>query len=186
MAKLVYSMIESLDGYAADAAGKFDWAEPDESMHTFLNELERPVGTYLYGRRMYGVMVAWERLGGLGDQPPYIEDFAKMWRAATKTVYSTTLGAVSSARTRIERDFDPAAIRRKKEEAVGDISIGGPTLAAQAISAGLVDEYQMFVAPIIVGGGTRSLPDAVRLNLELVDERRFDNGMVYLKYRTAT
>jgi dihydrofolate reductase len=185
MAKLVYSMIESLDGYVADAAGKFDWAEPDESVHTFLNELELGVGTYLYGRRMYEVMVAWETLGGRGDQQPHIEDFAKMWRAASKIVYSKTLATVSSARTTIERGFDPAAIRRMKEEFVGDISIGGPSLAAQAISAGLVDEYQMFVAPIIVGGGTRSLPDAVRLDLDLVDERRFENGMVYLKYRSA-
>ena len=186
MAKLVFSMIESLDGYVADAAGKFDWAEPDESVHTFVNDLLRPLGTHLYGRRMYEVMVAWETLDGLGDAPPFIEDFAKMWRAASKIVYSSTLDAVSSARTRIERDFDPAAIRRMKEEAVGDISVGGPTLAAQAIRAGLVDDYQLFVAPVVVGGGTRSLPDAVRLNLELVDERRFDNGMVYLSYRSAT
>jgi dihydrofolate reductase len=186
MAKLVFSMIESLDGYVADAAGKFDWAEPDESVHTFVNELQRPLGTHLYGRRMYEVMVAWETLDGLGDQPPFIEDFAKTWRAASKIVYSSTLDAVSSARTRIERDFDPAAVRRMKVEAVGDISVGGPGLAAHAISAGLVDEYQLFVAPVMVGGGTRSLPDAVRLNLELVDERRFDNGMVYLNYRSAT
>jgi dihydrofolate reductase len=186
MAKLVFSMIESLDGYVADAAGKFDWAEPDESVHTFVNDLQRPLGTHLYGRRMYEVMVAWETLGALGDQPPFIEDFAKMWRAASKIVYSSTLVAVSSARTRIERDFDPAVIRRMKEEAVGDISVGGPGLAALAISAGLVDEYQLFVAPVMVGGGTRSLPDAIRLNLELVDERRFYNGMVYLNYRTAT
>lgn len=186
MAKLVFSMIESLDGYVADAAGKFDWAEPDESVHTFANDLQRPLGTHLYGRRMYEVMVAWETLDGPGDVPPFIEDFAKTWRAASKIVYSSTLESVSSARTTIERDFDPAAIRRMKGEAVGDISVSGPTLAAQAISAGLVDEYQLFVAPVIVGGGTRSLPDAIRLDLELVDERRFDNGMVYLSYRSAT
>lgn len=186
MAKLVYSMLESLDGYVADAAGKFDWAEPDETVHTFVNELERPFGTYLYGRRMYEVMVWWETLGGLDGQPPYIEDYAKIWRAASKIVYSTTLDVVSSARTRIEREFDPDAIRRMKEEAVGDISVSGPGLAAQAIRAGLVDEYQLFVAPVIVGGGTRTLPDAVRLDLELADVRRFDNGMVYLKYRSAT
>ena len=186
MAKLVFSTIESLDGYVADAAGKFDWAEPDESVRTFVNDLLRPLGTYLYGRRMYEVMVAWETLDGLGDQPPFIEDFAKMWRAASKIVYSSTLEAVSSARTRIARDFDPPAIRRMKEEAVGDISVGGPGLATQAIRAGLVDEYQLFVAPVMVGGGTRSLPAAVRLNLELVDERRFDNGMLYLNYRSAT
>jgi dihydrofolate reductase len=186
MAKLIFSMIESLDGYVADAAGKFDWAEPDESVHTFINDLQRPLGTHLYGRRMYEVMGAWETLDGLGDQPPFIEDFAQTWRAADKIVYSSTLEAVSSARTRIERDFDPAAIRRIKEEAVGDISVSGPSLAAQAIRAGLVDHYQLFVAPVIVGGGTRTLPAAVRLDLELVDERRFDNGMVYLNYRSAT
>ena len=186
MAKLVYSMIESLDGYVADEAGSFDWAKPDADVHAFATELERPVSTYLYGRRMYEVMVAWETMGGHGDQPPFIEDFAKMWRAADKIVYSSTLGTVSSARTRVERDFDPAAIQRMKREVVGDISIGGPTLAARAISAGLVDEYQMFVAPVVVGGGTRTLPHRVRLSLELVDERRFDNGMVYLYYRSAT
>jgi len=185
MAKLVFSMIESLDGYVADAAGKFDWAEPDESVHTFVNDLQRPLGAHLYGRRMYEVMVAWETLDGPGDLPPFIEDFARTWRAASKIVYSSTLDAVSSARTRIERRFDPAAIRRMKEEAVGYISVGGPGLAAQAIRAGLVDEYQLFVAPVMVGGGTRSLPAAVRLDLELVDERRFDNGMVYLNYRPA-
>lgn len=185
MAKLIFSAIESLDGYVADASGKFDWAEPDESLHTFVNDLERPTGTYLYGRRMYEVMVAWETLDSLGNQPPFIEDYAKIWRAASKVVYSTTLDAVSSERTRIERTLDPEAIRRMKAEAVGDISVGGPNLAGQAIAAGLVDEYQFFVAPVAVGGGTRSLPDGVRLNLELIDERRFGNGMVYLNYRSA-
>jgi dihydrofolate reductase len=186
MAKLIFSAIESLDGYVADEDGGFDWAEPDESVHTFVNDLERPVGTYLYGRRMYEVMVAWETLGGLGDQPSFIEDFARTWRAANKIVFSTTLDAPSSSRTRIERDFDPEAIRRMKAETVGDISVGGPSLAAQAIAAGLVDEYQLFVAPVAVGGGTRSLPAGLRLSLELKDERRFDNGMVYLNYRPAT
>lgn len=184
MAKLVYSMIESLDGYAVDEGGRFDWAEPDESVHAFVNDLERSVGAYLYGRRMYEVMAAWETLGG--GQSPYIEDYANIWRAASKIVYSTTLGEVHSARTRVERDFDPEAIRRMKREVVGDISVGGPNLAAQAIAAGLVDEYQFFVAPVVVGGGTRSLPDGVRLDLELVDERRFANGMVYVRYRPAT
>lgn len=186
MAKLVFSVIESLDGYAADEAGRFDWAEPDESVHAFVNDLERTVGTYLLGRRMYEVMAVWETLGAVGDQPPFIEDYAKIWRAASKIVYSTTLDAVSSPRTRIERDFDPEAIRRMKREVVGAISVGGPNLAGQAIMAGLVDEYQVFVAPVVVGGGTRSLPDGVRLNLELLDERRFDNGMVYLNYRSVT
>ena len=185
MAKLVFSVIESLDGYVADEGGRFDWAEPDESVHTFVNDLQRPVGAYLYGRRMYEVMVAWETLDGLGDQPPFIVDFAKIWRAASKVVYSTTLDAVRSSRTRVERAFDPDAIRRMKREVAGDISVGGPNLAAQAIAAGLVDEYQLFVAPVAVGGGTRSLPDGLRLNLELMDERRFDNGMVYLNYRSV-
>lgn len=185
MAKLIYSAIESLDGYVADASGKFDWAEPDEAVHTLINDLERSVGTYLYGRGMYEVMVAWETLDNLGDQPRFIQDYAKIWRAADKIVYSTTLAAASSERTRVERAFDPGAIRRMKAEAVGDISVGGSNLAAQAIAAGLVDEYQFFVAPVAVGGGTRSLPDGVWLNLELVDERRFGNGMVYLSYSSA-
>lgn len=183
MAKLVFSAIESLDGYVADEAGKFDWAMPDEAVHAFINDLERSVGTYLFGRRMYEVMAVWETLAEGGDQPAFIEDYANLWRAASKIVYSTTLDAVRSSRTRIEREFDPEAIRRMKTEVVADISVGGPNLAAQAIAAGLVDEFQLFVAPVVVGGGARSLPDGVRLNLELVDERRFDNGMVYLNYR---
>lgn len=186
MARLIFSAIESLDGYVADASGKFDWAMPDEEVHTFVNDLERSVDTYLYGRRMYEVMVAWETLDMLGDQPLFIEEYAKIWRAATKIVYSTTLEAASSERTRIERTFEPEAIRQMKAEAAGDISVGGSNLAAQAIDAGLVDEYQFFVAPVAIGGGTRSLPDGIRLNLELVDERRFGNGMVYLAYRRAT
>lgn len=186
MGKLFFSTIQSLDGYVADEAGKFGWAEPDESAHTFVNNLERSIGTYLYGRRMYEVMVAWETLGGLGDQSPFIVDYAQIWRAASKIVYSRTLEAVSGSRTRIERDFDPEAIRRMKTQTADDISIGGPHLAALAIEAGLVDEYQLFVAPVVTGGGTRSLPEGVRLDLELMDERRFGNGMVYLNYRSAT
>jgi dihydrofolate reductase len=184
VAKLVFSTIESLDGYVADEAGRFDWAEPDESVHAFINDLLRSFGIHLYGRRLYEVMAAWETLDQVGDQPPVIEDFATTWRAATKIVYSTTLDEVHSSRTRREREFDPEAIRRMKIEAAGDISIGGPNLAAQAITAGLVDEYQLFVAPVVVGGGTRSLPDGLRLDLELIEERRFDNGMVYLSYRS--
>lgn len=184
MAKLIFSTIESLDGYVADEAGRFDWARPDEVVHTFVNDLERHVGTYLYGRRMYEVMAVWETLDQLADQPPsFIGDFARTWRDASKIVYSTTLDEVRSSRTRIERVFEPEAVRRMKAEVARDISIGGPTLAAHAIAAGLVDEYQLFVAPVVVGGGTRSLPERVRLQLELVDERRFDNGMVYLNYR---
>ena len=182
MAKLIYSAITSLDGYVADEDGNFDWAEPDEEVHTFINDLERPVGTYLYGRRLYEVMLAWETLDR-AEQPPFIRDFAKIWQAAGKIVYSKTLQTVSSARTRIERDFDPEAVRQLKASAGRDISVGGPDLAAQAIKAGLVDEHHLFVAPIVVGGGKRSLPNDVRLELELLDERRFGNGMVHLHYR---
>jgi len=185
MAKLIYSAITSLDGYVADEDGNFDWAEPDEELHTFVNELERPVGTYLYGRRMYEVMVAWETMD-LSEQPPFIREYAEIWRAADKTVYSKTLETISSARTRLERDFDPGSIRRMKAQAGPDISVGGPDLAAQAIEAGLVDEYRLFLTPIRGGGGKRSLPNNVRLKLELLDERRFGNGVVHLHYRSRT
>jgi dihydrofolate reductase len=185
MAKLIYSAIASLDGYVADQNGKFDWAAPDEEVHTFVNDLERPVGTYLYGRRMYEVMVYWETAHTLDDRPPFIRDFAEIWQAADKIVYSRTLEAVSSARTRIERDFDPEAVRQLKAEAGRDLTVGGPDLAAQALGAGLVDELHLFLAPVVVGGGNRALPDDVRVKLELLDERRFGNGMVYLHYRTG-
>jgi dihydrofolate reductase len=181
MARLTYSAITSLDGYVADENGNFDWAEPDEEVHTFINALQRPVGTYLYGRRMYEVMVAWETIA-LADQPPFTKEFAEIWQAADKIVYSKTLETASSARTRIERDFDPEAVRRMK--ARQDLSVAGPHLAAQAIRAGLVDEWHMFVAPVVVGGGTRFLPHDVRLKLELLDERGFAGGMVHLHYRT--
>ena len=186
MAKLIYSGITSLDGYVADEGGNFDWAVPDEEVHTFVNDLERPVGTYLYGRRMYEVMIAWETARTLADQPPFVRDFAEIWQAADKIVYSMTLETVSSARTRIERDFDPAAVRQMKATAGRDITVGGPDLAAQAIKAGLVDECHLFVTPIVVGGGKQFLPDDVRLKLELLDERRFGNGVVHLHYRTRT
>jgi dihydrofolate reductase len=185
MAKLIYSAITSLDGYVADEDGDFDWAEPDEEVHTYVNDLERQVGTYLYGRRMYEVLVAWETVD-LADQPPFIRDYAGIWRAADKIVYSPTLQAVSSAKTRIERDFDPEAVRQMKASAGRDLSVGGPHLAARAIEAGLVDEYHLFLAPVAVGGGTRALPDDVRVKLELLDERRFGNGVVHLHYRTKT
>jgi dihydrofolate reductase len=184
MAKLIYSAIASLDGYVADEEGSFDWAEPDEEVHAFVNDLERPVGTYLYGRRMYETMVYWETAPA--GQPPFVQDYTEIWQAADKIVYSKTLKAVSSARTRIERDFDPEAVRRMKASAEGDISVGGPNLAAQAIRAELVDECHLLVAPIVVGGGNQALPDDVRLELELLDERRFGNGVVYLRYRTTT
>jgi dihydrofolate reductase len=186
VAKLIYSAITSLDGYVADRDGRFDWAEPDAEVHSFVNDLERPIGTYLYGRRMYEVMVYWETAHTLADQRPFIQDFAEIWQAADKIVYSTTLETVASARTRIERDFDPEAVRQLKASASRDITVGGPDLAAEAIKAGLVDEYQLFLAPVVVGGGKQSLPNDVRLELELLDERRFGNGMVYLHYRTRT
>jgi dihydrofolate reductase len=183
MAKLIYSAITSLDGYVADEDGNFDWAAPDEEVHTFVNDLERQVGTYLYGRRMYEVMVAWEDPRTFADQSPVIQDYAQIWQAADKIVFSKTLQTVSSARTRIERDFDPQEVRRMKASAERDISVGGPDLAAQAIEAGLVDEYHLFITPVVVGSGTRALPNDVRLELELLDERRFLNGVVHLHYR---
>jgi dihydrofolate reductase len=186
MAKLIYSAITSLDGYVADEDGNFDWAAPDEEVHAFVNDLERPVGTYLYGRRIYEVMVAWETMDTGPDQTPVMRDFAEIWRAANKIVYSRTLETVSSAKTRIERDFDPEAVQQMKARAGRDISVGGPDLAAQAIKAGLVDEWHLFVSPIVVGGGKQSLPDNVRLKLDLLDERRFGNGVVHLHYRTRT
>jgi dihydrofolate reductase len=182
MVKLIYSAITSLDGYVADERGKFDWSAPDDEVHRFVNDLERPIGTYLYGRRMYEVMVYWETAHTVADEPPFIRDYTEIWQAADKIVYSKTLDEVSSARTRIEREFDPEQVRQLKAQAERDLSVGGPDLAAQAIRAGLVDEYHLFLTPIVVGGGTQSLPDGVRLQLELLAERRFANGVVYLRY----
>ena len=184
MAKLIYSAIASLDGYIADEEGNFDWAAPDEEVHTFINDLERPVGTYLFGRRMYEVMVGWETDPTLAEQSPVTRDFAQMWQAADKIVYSKTLRAVSTARTQMERDFDPEAVLQMKVSAGRDMVVGGPELAAQAFKAGLVDACHLFVAPMVVGGGKQSLPDDVRLKLELLDEHRFASGIVYLYYRT--
>jgi dihydrofolate reductase len=181
MAKLIYSAITSLDGYIEDETGKFDWAEPDEEMHRFVNDLERPIGTYLYGRRMYETMVFWETVSAETDQPAVIRDFAEIWRAAEKIVYSRTLQTVSSARTRIERDFDPDAIRGLKQTSDADITIGGAELARQALALGLVDECHLFLGPIVVGGGKRALPN-IRAQLKLLDERRFRSGVVYLRY----
>jgi len=186
LAKLIYSGITSLDGYVADDDGSFGWSVPDEEVHTFVNDLERPIGTYLYGRRMYEVMVYWETAHTLADQPAFVRDFTDIWQAADKIVYSTTLETVSSARTRIERDFDPDAVRQMKAAAGRDITVAGPDLAAQAIKAGLVDECHLFITPIVVGGGKHFLPNNVRLRLELLDERRFGNGVVHLHYRTRT
>jgi len=186
MAKLIYSAIASLDGYVADEDGNFDWAVPDEEVLAFINDLDRPIGTHLYGRRMYETMRGWETDPTLADQSPLMRDFAEIWQAADKIVYSKTLEEVSTARTRIERDFDPEAVRRMKAAAGRDLLVGGPNLAAHAIKAGLVDEYHMFVTPIVVGGGKQSLPNGARVKLELLDERRFGNGMVHLHYRTRT
>jgi dihydrofolate reductase len=187
VARLIYSAITSLDGYIEDADGEFGWAAPDEEVHEFVNELVRPVGTHLYGRRMYETMVFWEDPPGLAQQEPVVQDFAEIWQAADKIVYSTTLQTPSSARTRIERRFDPQAIRQLKETANRDLTVGGREVAAQAIEGGLVDEYQLFLVPVLVGGGKRSLPDNnVRTNLELLSERRFRNGTVFLRYRTQT
>lgn len=182
MAKLIYGAIMSLDGYIADEDGNFDWAEPDEEVHAFVNDMQRPIGTYLYGRRLYDVMVTWETMT---DEHPLMRDYAEIWRAADKIVYSRSLEKVSSERTRIERRLDPDAVQKMKSAEDRDISVGGPDLASQAIRAGLVDEIHLFLAPAVVGGGTRALPDAVRLSLELLDERRFDNGVIYLRYRSA-
>jgi dihydrofolate reductase len=186
MAKLIYSAITSLDGYVADEDGNFDWAAPDDEVHTFVYDLERSVGTYLYGRRIYQVMDVWETDHTFADQSPVMRDFAQIWQAADKIVCSKTLETVSTTRTRIERDFDPEVVRQMKARAGRDISMGGHKLAAQAIEAGLVDEWHLFVTPIVVGGGKRSLPDDVRVKLELLDERRFEGGVVHLHYRTRT
>jgi dihydrofolate reductase len=186
MARLIYWAIQSLDGYVADHEGRFDWAEPDEEVHTFAKELARSVGTCLYGRRMSEVLVLWETMRTVPDQPAYIYEFADQWRSADKIVYSTTLDAPSSERTRIERSFDADAVRRMKETAERDLSIAGPTLAAHAFEAGLVDECLLTIVSAIVGGGIRVLPDDVVLRLDLLDERRFASGFVHLRYHITT
>jgi dihydrofolate reductase len=178
MGKLVYSAIASLDGYVNDAQGNFDWAAPDAEVHAFVNDQERPVGTYLYGRRMYETMSAWETMD---DPAPLMRDYADIWRAADKVVVSRTLDAVTTARTRLERALDAEAVRALKAE--GDVSVGGPTLAADALRAGLVDELHLFLNPVIVGAGTRALPDGLRADLELASERRFAGGVVHVHYR---
>ena len=179
---LIYSAIASLDGYTTDVEGNFDWSAPDEEVLAFLNERERPIGTYLYGRLMYEVMRYWEDVD-LAGRSAGDRDFAGIWRSADKIVYSSSLPEATTARTRIERGFDPEAVRALKGR--GDVSIGGPTLAAHAIRAGLVDEYEFYVTPFVVGGGLAALPSGVRASLDLVDERRFASGVVYLRYRQA-
>lgn len=183
MAKLLYSALGSLDGYIADAAGNFGWAAPSEQVHRFVNELERPVGTYLYGRRMYEIMSFWETAPTEAGQPDYFDDFTRLWLAADKIVYSTTLAQTTTAKTRLERRFDPSEVAKLKRDSPHDLGVGGPQLAAQALRAGLVDELWLILVPVIVGGGARALPDGVRLNLELLREQRFDNGTVALHYR---
>jgi dihydrofolate reductase len=180
MAILTYVAIASLDGYVEDEQGRFDWVAPDEEVHAFVNDLERPVGTYLYGRRMYETMAYWETDD---NRPPVYRDYAEIWRAAEKVVYSRTLQEVSSERTRIEREFDGAAVKRLKESSRSDIAIGGAELAGQAIAEGLVDECHLFLGPLIVGAGKRALPAGVHVELELLDERHFRSGVVYLRYR---
>ena len=184
MARLIYMTITSLDGYVADEDGKYGWAMPDDEVFGFVNDFERPVGTYLYGRRLYEEMAGWETVPQAG-QPPLMLDFAEIWRAADKVVFSRSLEAVSTARTRIERDFDPAAVRQLKASADRDITGGGPVLAAEALKAGLVDECHLIVCPVVVGGGKKSLPSGVHRPLELLAERRFANGAVYLRYATG-
>jgi dihydrofolate reductase len=183
MARLIYMAITSLDGYIEDDKGHYAWAMPDDEVFGFVNDFERPVGTYLYGRRLYEEMAGWETADTRRGQTPLMLDFARIWQAADKVVYSRTLDRASTARTRIERDFDPEALRRMKAEADRDITVGGPGLAAHAIRARLVDEYHLVISPIVLGGGKAALPGDVRLPLELVDERRFSNGVVYLRYR---
>jgi dihydrofolate reductase len=182
MASLLFTAICSLDGYVADEQGDFAWSAPDAEVHAFVNDLARPVGTYLFGRRMYEVLAVWETMPTGPEQPPEIRDYADMWRAADKIVYSSTLEEAASARTRIERTFDPEAVRRLKESAGADLSVSGPSLAASALRAGLVDEVQLLVSPVVVGGGTAVFPDDLRLDLRLLSERRFGNGVVSLQY----
>ncbi len=183
MANLIYSAIASLDGYIEDMEGRFDWAMPDEDVHRFINDLERSAGTYIYGRRMYETMMVWETDPGLAAESPLLRDFAETWQAANKIVYSRTLETISTRKTQLERTFDPEVIRQLKAASVDDIVIGGPGLAAHAFRSGLIDEYQLFLTPVIVGGGKSALPDNVRLEFELLEERRFGNGMVFLRYR---
>ena len=183
MARLIYSTLSSLDHFVADVDGKWEFAEPDPEVHAFVNDMERPLGTYLYGRRVYEVMTVWETLE---DPAPEMRDYAEIWRAADKVVYSRTLRKVSTTRTTLQRRFEPDAVRALKDASERDLGIGGPTLAAEAIRAGLVDEWQFLLSPALVGGGKPSLPDGIRIDLELTDSRTFGNGTVFLRYRTRT
>jgi dihydrofolate reductase len=185
MAHSIYIANTSLDGYTEDMDGKFDWTTPEEEGFSFITNIVRAIGTHIYGRRMYQTMMVWETDPNLAAESPLRRDFAELWQAADKIVYSRTLEAVSTRRTQVERNFDPEAIRQLKKAVEQDVLIGGPELAAQAFQSGLIDECHLFIAPIILGGGKQSLPDNVRLELELLEERRFRNGVVYLRYRTS-
>jgi dihydrofolate reductase len=185
MAKLIYSAIASADGYVEDAAGNFDWAAPDDELLRFVNNLERPVGTYLYGRRMYETMLYWETAHTVSGQPSSVQDFTRIWQAAEKIVFSKTLASVTSVRTRIERNFDPGTVRQLKSATEHDMTVGGADLAGQAIKAGLVDELQLLLVPVVVGGGKRALPHGIRADLGLLDTQRFASGAVYLRYRPS-
>ncbi len=185
MAKLIFFAITSLDGYMEDAEGRFDWGAPDEEVSSFVNGLERSIGTSLFGRRMYEVMVYWESVGPSDLETQAERDFAELWRSQDKIVYSASLDTVSSAKTRLERTFDPSMIEKMKSSQERDIAVGGPNLAGQAFKAGLVDEYHLVLMPIILGGGKPALPSNVRLELELLNERRFSSGVVFLQYRTS-
>ena len=182
MGRLIYTAIASLDGYTADEKGNFDWAAPDAEVHAFVNDLERPAGTYLYGRRMYEVMRFWESPELLRDDEPVMRDYAAIWQAADKVVFSRTLASPSTARTRIERQFDPGKVRRMKAVSDRDLGIGGAELAAAAFAGGVVDECRLFFAPIAVGRGTPALPTRATVRLALLEERRFRSGFVYLRY----
>jgi dihydrofolate reductase len=182
---LIYSAICSLDGYVSDERGNFDWAAPDEEVLAFVNELERPIGTYLYGRRMYETMAVWDTPGSSAESSPASRDFAALWRAAEKIVYSRTLHAVTTARTQLEREFEPETIQELKSSAARDITVGGAELAGQALAAGLVDECHLLLNPVLVGAGRRALPDGVRADLELLAEHRFAGGVIHLHYRAG-
>ncbi len=182
MGKLIYGFNTSLDGYIEDSAGTLDWSVPDEELHRFWNVFESSIGTHLYGRKLYETMRYWETAHEDPDQPPVALEYARIWQAIDNVVYSTTLDAPSTGRTRLERTFDAASVARMKAESAADISIGGAELAAHAIRAGLVDEYHTVVVPVILGGGKRWLPDDVRIDLELIEERRFPSGAVYVAY----
>lgn len=184
MAKLIYITPTSLDGYIADETGDPDWAAPDAEVFAFINDLMRPIGMYLYGRKMYQTMAIWETPEVIPGRTPAMLDFARIWQAADKIVYSKSLETVSTPKTRLDREFDPQAVRDLTTQLPHDVSVGGPTLAAHAIRTGLVDEYHLLVVPVMLGGGNRVLPSDLRVKLDLLDERRFANGTVYLRYRT--